>query len=432
MAQFDPVKAQQFAIDTVRQLRDARFEALWAGGCVRDKLMGREPKDYDVATSATPEQIREVFGQRRTMAIGASFGVITVLGPRGAGQIDVATFRRDATYSDGRHPDHVTFSSALEDAQRRDFTINGLFYDPLQERVIDYVDGQKDLERCVVRAIGDAASRFAEDKLRILRAVRFASTLAFQIDPATLAAIRQFAPQIRVVSAERITQELRRMLVDVHRTRALELLRDAKLLHEILPEAEGVLPREEPADESAARAWDSTARVFEHLRDPPLAVVLAALLREIYLAANSDEQRVLDVCRRWRLSNEDIQAIVFCLRHEMLVRSASRSHWPRLQRVLIDSHIESLLNYAEAVSAVVDGDTAEIQYCRERLQWPNEHLNPAPLVRGDDLTAEKIPPGPIYKQLLEDVREQQLLGLLASKDEAMAWVRKQWAAYRGQ
>src|SRR3954469_10452800 len=171
MAATDPAVAREFAIDVVRRLREAGHQSLWAGGCVRDQLLGQMPKDYDVPTDAVPDRVREVFGRRRTLAIGASFGVITVLGPERAGQIDVATFRRDAAYSDGRHPDAVSFSDAENDAQRRDFTINGLFFDPIAEQVIDYVGGQDDLQRHVIRAIGDPLARIAEDKLRMLRAV---------------------------------------------------------------------------------------------------------------------------------------------------------------------------------------------------------------------------------------------------------------------
>ena len=174
-----PDEQRRFALDVVRRLRGAGFEAYWAGGCVRDQLLGRTPKDYDVATNAMPEQVRQLFGRRRTLAIGAAFGVIAVIGPKPAGTVEVTTFRRDAAYSDGRHPDSVAFSSPEEDASRRDFTINGLFYDPVEDRVIDYVGGQADLAAGRIRAIGNARDRFAEDKLRMLRAVRFAATFAF-------------------------------------------------------------------------------------------------------------------------------------------------------------------------------------------------------------------------------------------------------------
>src|SRR5437764_9355374 len=175
MATIDQKLAREFAVEVVQRLRDSGHQALWAGGCVRDQLMEQMPKDYDVATDALPDRVREIFGQRRTLPIGAAFGVITVLGPRGAGQIDVATFRRDAAYSDGRHPDAVMFSDAEHDAQRRDFTINGLLYDPLDDRIVDYVGGQDDLKLHIIRAIGDPLARIAEDKLRMLRAVRFAA-----------------------------------------------------------------------------------------------------------------------------------------------------------------------------------------------------------------------------------------------------------------
>jgi len=183
--------AREFALWVVRRLRAAGHEALWAGGCVRDQILRIEPSDYDVATSATPDRVRDCFGRARTLAIGAAFGVITVRGRRGQGQIEVATFRSDAAYSDGRHPDHVTFSTARQDAQRRDFTMNGLFYDPVADRVIDYVGGLPDLQAGIVRAIGDPYERIAEDKLRMLRAVRFAMRLDFRIDPDTWSAIQQ-------------------------------------------------------------------------------------------------------------------------------------------------------------------------------------------------------------------------------------------------
>ena len=207
----DPEQQRRFALEVVRQLRTAGFEAYWAGGCVRDELLGRTPKDYDVATNATPPQIRALFGNTRTLPLGAAFGVITVLGPRSAGMIEVATFRQDAEYSDGRHPDHVTFSSAREDAARRDFTINGMFFDPVDGQVIDFVGGQADLRDHLIRAIGSPRLRFGEDKLRMLRAVRFTAAFGFSLDAETAATIREMAHEIPVVSPERIAMEMRRV-----------------------------------------------------------------------------------------------------------------------------------------------------------------------------------------------------------------------------
>ncbi|MDX1946089.1 MAG: CCA tRNA nucleotidyltransferase, partial [Pirellulaceae bacterium] len=248
----DPTQAREFATDVVARLRAAGYEALFAGGCVRDQLLGITPKDYDVATSATPDQVRDCLGHRRTLPIGASFGVITALGPRGAGQVEVATFRRDAGYSDGRHPDSVSFTTAEQDALRRDFTINGMFFDPVASQVIDYVGGQDDLARGVIRAIGDPAQRIAEDKLRMLRAVRFAARFDFALDEGTLAAIRRQASELVIVSAERIAAEMRLMLIHPNRARAAAMLHVAGLLEVILPEALGLLPDEPWSPESAA------------------------------------------------------------------------------------------------------------------------------------------------------------------------------------
>jgi poly(A) polymerase len=261
-----PDKKQQrkFAMEVVRLLRQAGYEAYWAGGCVRDLLLGLEPKDYDVATSATPEQVQQVFRNRKTAAVGASFGVVVVLGPRRSGQVEVATFRSEGAYLDGRRPSHVQFTSAREDVQRRDFTINGLLYDPLTEQAIDFVGGLHDLQQRVIRAIGDPRQRFEEDKLRMLRAVRFAARFEFQLDPGTRDAIAAMAPQIRVVSAERIAQEMRWMLVDRNRRRAVEMCRELGLLGVLAPQ---LAPYARPDDPR----WQHTLAVLDALLPPEAA-----------------------------------------------------------------------------------------------------------------------------------------------------------------
>src|SRR3954471_8146843 len=261
-------RQRDFALEIAQKLGAAGFEALWAGGCVRDELLGLTPKDYDVATSATPDQIRDLFGHRRTLAIGASFGVITVLGPKAAGQVEVATFRTDAAYSDGRHPDSVSFTTAEHDAQRRDFTINGLFYDPIAEKVVDYVNGEEDLKRHTIRAIGEPRLRLSEDKLRMLRAVRFAAAFNFEIDAETFRAIEEMAGQISTVSPERVGAELRRMLLDANRATALALLRESKLLLHVLP----------PLANSSEQSFTETKRILHGLKQPSLATAFAALL----------------------------------------------------------------------------------------------------------------------------------------------------------
>ena len=230
-----PVSPVEFAEWIVRELQGAGHQALFAGGCVRDQLLGQTPKDYDVATSATPDQVRAIFGPRRTIPVGAAFGVITVIGNKTTGNVEVATFRSDGKYSDGRHPDQVTFSDPEHDAQRRDFTINGLFYDPVCGEVRDYVGGQADLQLRIVRAIRNPRERFEEDHLRMLRAIRFATVLNFQLDGDTRAAIQGLAEAIRTVSGERIAAEMRRLLESPHRGRGLELLRDSGLMAVLLP-----------------------------------------------------------------------------------------------------------------------------------------------------------------------------------------------------
>ena len=424
-ATIDSAEARQFAIEVVERLRAAGYDALWAGGCVRDQLLGHEPKDYDVATSAPPDAIRDLFGRRRTLAIGAAFGVITVLGKRGAGQIEVATFRRDAEYSDGRHPDRVAFSTAEEDAQRRDFTINGLFFDPLAERVIDFVGGQEDLKNGVVRAIRDPRERFAEDKLRMLRAVRFAATFGFTLEAGTLAAIQQFAAEIIIVSAERIAAEMRRMLTHPSRRRALELLHESGLLPIILPEAAAFHPEFPPDEISLAPDWQRTLRIVEHLEQPTFPTALAAFVRELVepLAAG---HRAETICQRWRLSNAESETVMRLIAHEASIRRARELPWPQLLRELDSNFVAELLTYGAAVAQVVDATTAEIDFCRVKLRLPRHELDPPPLLTGDHLKAVGIPPGPGFRGLLEAVRDAQLESRIRSQAEAIALVQQMW------
>jgi poly(A) polymerase len=406
----DPKLARDFAVEVVRRLRASGHAALWAGGCVRDQLMGHTPKDYDVATDAPPDCIREVFGKRRTLPIGAAFGVITVLGPKGAGQIDVATFRRDAGYSDGRHPDAVTFSDAEHDAQRRDFTINGLFYDPLDDRVIDFVGGRDDLNRHLIRAIGDPLARIAEDKLRMLRAVRFAARFDFAIDANTLAAIKQQARELVIVSAERVATELRLILTHITRSRGVELLAETGLLEVVLPESAPLL--------QSRNEWSRSLAILASLHAPTFSMSLAALLREIQL--NAREKNVPHVVfDRWKLSTFELAGVEKLLREEQLVLTARAQPWPRLQRTLIAPRADELLGYCDAVARVVDGSTIEIEFCREKLALPPDELNPPPLITGEDLKQLGIPLGPAYRELLDAIRDAQLQGDIHSRSEAL-------------
>jgi poly(A) polymerase len=398
---------RQFAATLVDKLRAAGFEAYWAGGCVRDELLGRPPKDYDIATSAQPDQIRRLFGFRRTLAIGAAFGVITVLGPREAGQVEVTTFRRDASYSDGRHPDAVVFTSPEEDASRRDFTVNGLFFDPVENRVIDFVGGQADLKRGLIRAIGRAEERFAEDKLRMLRAVRFAATFQFAIEEATLDAIRRMADQIRVVSPERIAMEMRRMLVDPHRSHAVRLLLQTGLTQVVLPE---IVPGER---------LDHALAVIDRLNDPNFPLALAALLAEC-----GDPSAPAEVGRRWRLSNKETEITLWLIEHRDALRGAPNKPWSAVQPVLAHEGAADLVALTEAALRAGSDPLDDVDWCRRMLARPRAELDPPPLVTGDDLLRNGLRAGPIYRELLEKLRNAQLDGRVRTTEEALTLVNE--------
>jgi tRNA nucleotidyltransferase/poly(A) polymerase len=438
MSRGPPKGNREFALSVVHRLREAGHEALWAGGCVRDQLLGEQPLDYDVATSATPDDVRRLFGRRQTVSVGAAFGVILVVGPRQAGQVEVATFRRDAPYSDGRHPDSVTFSSAEEDAKRRDFTINGLFYDPVAEEVIDYVGGRADLQRGLVRAIGDPYERIREDKLRMLRAVRFAAKFNFDLDAHTLQAVADNAAEITLVSVERIADEMRKTLVLPHRVRAVRLLLITGLLSRVLPEIVSLGPvtsvlENNRITESAdlSPAWQRVLAVLEELAEPVFPQVLAAMLREVDTVPNGARPLVHTVCRRWRLTVDEIKQTTFLVENESRVRRATEEPWPQLQRLLVTDGIDLLLDLAEAIGRVVDGNTRGITYCREKLQLPAEELNPPALITGDDLIALGLPPGKAFKLLLDAVRDAQLLGELRDKPQALDMAKRLWEQHRG-
>jgi poly(A) polymerase len=413
-----PARQRAFALEIAQKLRAAGFEALWAGGCVRDELLGLVPKDYDVATNATPDQIRRLFGHRRTLPIGAAFGVITVLGPHAAGQIEVATFRTDATYTDGRHPDSVTFTTAEHDAQRRDFTINGLFFDPVANQVVDYVGGQQDLQQHIIRAIGDPRLRLREDKLRMLRAVRFAAAFGFTIDSDTLRTIQEMAPDINTVSAERIGMEIRRMLVDPNRATAIALLRETNLLPHVLPELANL-------DDAS---FTETQRILAALKKPSLPLALAALLSKGHGAGNAESDVVFPapcsllpapIGRRLRFTNKEIDRATWLLANQPFIAQARQLAWPKLQRLLTHEGVTELLALHEAIAGLHDPVLA---YCRERLAWPAERLNPLPLVDGSDLIRHGLSPGPQFAALLEQIRDAQLNGEIHSRDEALALV----------
>lgn len=413
---------RDFAIEVVRTLQEAGFTALWAGGCVRDLLLGLGPDDYDVATSARPDQVQDLFGPRRTLAIGASFGVILVHGPRrsSAGDVEVATFRTEGPYLDGRRPEHVTFATPEEDARRRDFTINGMFYDPLAEKVLDFVGGRDDLSRKVVRAIGDPHARFTEDKLRMLRAVRITARFDFELDHSTADAARAMASEILVVSHERIAQELKKMLVHARRARAILLAHHLQLLTVILPELGPIVST--AGQTASADRWRTTIRTLELLPVPHFELALAALLHDVAFDQTADEAGSIaaQICRRLRLSNEESGAVSWLVSHRDALRNAAALRLCKLKRLLAGPLAEDLLALARAHAAAAGDGLGDVEFCENYLRTTRmEVINPPPLITGNDLKQAGINPGPRFKELLEMVRDLQLDGLIATKEQAL-------------
>jgi tRNA nucleotidyltransferase/poly(A) polymerase len=386
---------------------------------VRDDLLGRTPADYDVATSGRPEQVRALFGHRRTLAVGAAFGVITVLGPRGAGQVEVATFRADEAYTDGRHPARVTFCSAREDARRRDFTINGLFLDPATGEVHDFVGGRDDLAAGVVRAIGVPALRFGEDHLRMLRAVRFTAFFGFVLDADTRAAIEQMTHLVAGVSPERVAAELRTMVSRVGRRRALELLEETGLAREVLVE---VAPG--PGQPAARReAWAVAARVVDALDEPDLPLALAAL------AADAAGDVIPRMAARLRLSTREakkaawLHGVVAEIGGATAATLRSRA-WSRVQPLVAHEHAAALADLLRARADCGRGDAAAAAWITAQVSRPRAELDPPSLVSGDDLLAAGMPGGPAIGAALARIRGLQLDGVIGTRDEALAEARQ--------
>jgi putative nucleotidyltransferase with HDIG domain len=434
------VTERDFAISVVKRLQEAGYQALWAGGCVRDELLRLSPKDYDVATDARPEEVQRLF--RRTVEVGMSFGVVQVLGPRPF-KAEVATFRSDVSYTDGRHPDAVVFASAREDALRRDFTINGMFYDPVKEELVDYVGGQEDLRALVLRAIGEPRHRFEEDKLRMLRAARLATRFELSVEPATARAIREMAPTITVVSAERIAKELRELLVHPRRARGLALLDELELIGPILPE---LLPMkglpQGPPHAPNGDLWQHVLAVLERLGpEPSFPLAFAALLHDVgkprtvgrtpdrytfYYHEHVGARLANDIALRLRLSNEERERIAWLVEKHQILADARRMRTSKLKQLLVHPGIDELLTLHRADALASGRSTDHVDYCEILLrEWTADDLNPPPLITGHDLMKELgLEPGPQYKEILDAVRDAQLDGSLRTRPEALEYVRK--------
>lgn len=447
-----------FATSIVGTLRQRGFQAYLVGGCVRDLLLGREPKDYDVATNATPQQVMGIFPE--TYAVGAQFGVVLVPAPDGgvasdvAGAesakehaVEVATFRSDIGYSDGRHPDEVRFGpDPREDVARRDFTINGMLLDPLSGDVLDFVGGRDDLRAGIIRTIGDPELRFGEDKLRMLRAVRFAARFEYAIEPGTLAAMQKMAAQIEVVSRERVRDELTRMLTEGHGRRALLLLDQSGLLQHVLPEISAMKGVEQPPEfHPEGDVFVHTLLLLENLPQPcPLTLAWGALLHDVGKPATfrvaPDRIRFDDhvevgvkiaekICERLRFSNDDTEQILALVDNHMRFGHVSRMKEATLKKFMrmpaFDEHMA--LHRADCLASHRNLETYE--FLREKQQEiPPEKMRPSPLVTGDDLIAEGHAPGPKFREILNAVEDAQLEGRLPSRDAALEFVRREFPA----
>lgn len=430
---------REAATEIVRRLRARGFAAYLVGGCVRDMLMGRPPKDYDIATAATPAQVLELFPDALT--VGAQFGVVIV--PDAAGNVEVATFRTDGAYADGRHPGEVRYTQTpQEDVQRRDFTINGLLYDPLSEQVLDYVGGQADLHSRRLRTIGDPFERFGEDRLRMLRAVRFTARFGFKLEPAALEAIRQLAPQIHSVSAERVRDEIVKILTEGPARTGFELLDQAGLLAEVLPEIKRLQGVEQPPEfHPEGDVWIHTLMMLEGLRQPTPTLALGVLLHDVGKPPTfTIRERIRfdnhvevgakmaeEICLRLRLSTRDSERVVELVRHHLRFKDfpqMKRSTQLRFIRMEgFEEHLE--LHRLDCLSS--HRDLTNYEMARRLLeQTPREEIKPVPLLRGGDLIAQGYTPGPRFKTILQAVEDAQLDGRIHDRSEALRLVNQQF------
>jgi poly(A) polymerase len=427
------------ATEIVERLRGRGFKACFVGGCVRDLVMGLTPKDYDVATDATPDQVMALFPDGLT--VGAQFGVVAL--PRESGNVEVATFRSDGVYTDGRHPNEVRYSrTPQEDVLRRDFTINGLLFDPLAqsraEQVIDYVGGCADIQAGRIRAIGDPSRRFREDRLRMLRAVRFAARFSFTIDQATLHGIRRFAPRIGDVSAERIRDEILKILTEGHARRGFELLHESGLLEHVLPEVKAMQGVAQPPEfHPEGDVWVHTLMMLESLRNPTTTLALGVLLHDVGKPPTfSIRERIRfdnhvevgaamaeDICRRLRLPVRDTEQVVELVRHHLRFKDFPQMRRSTQLRFVRMPGFEEHLELHRLDCLASHGDLTNYELVQRLLQnTPAEEIKPAPLIRGDDLIALGYKPGPIFKSILQTVEDAQLEGRVKNRAEAMRLV----------
>jgi poly(A) polymerase len=423
----------------VRRLQEAGFSAFWVGGCVRDLLQERQPGDYDIATSALPAQIEQVFP--RTVPVGRQFGVVIVV--EDAHQFQVATFRAEADYQDGRHPGRVTFGDARADALRRDFTINGLFYDPSTKALHDWVDGEADLRARVIRTIGAPIDRFAEDHLRLLRAIRLAAQLEFQIEPATFAAIQTHSAKIRSVSAERIREELIKLFQAPHASRGLDLLYRSGLLAQVLPEIQATSTCEQsPNFHPEGSVFNHLLLMLKHLpAGSPVTLPWAVLFHDVAkpVTASVDPETgnihfyghekvgadMAEVAlKRLRFRRQEIDEVVKAVRYHMQFKDVLQMRRATLRRLLLRPTfpLELQLHRLDCLGSHGQLDLYDFLVRQKADLEKKPELRP-PLLKGEDLIALGMKPGPAMGALLAELREKQLQDELTTRPAARRWAQ---------
>jgi poly(A) polymerase len=430
------------ALSIVRRLTDAGFRAYFAGGCVRDRILGVRPIDYDVATDARPEVVQKMFDN--TVAVGAKFGVIGVVLEGVPKPFEVTTFRADAPYVDGRHPSSVRFGTLEEDAKRRDFTINGMFYDPASDKFIDEVGGMNDLRAGIVRAIGNPYDRFEEDHLRILRAVKFAARMDFTIEPATWAAMKRAAPTIIGISPERIGHEIVMTMTEGGAARGMDLLLESGLMQLLLPEVVEMVGCEQPAN------FHPEGDVYVHTRIGvsmlPLGcseeVAFGILLHDIAkprcraengdkvtFYGHTDQGAVMaaEMMARLKRSRYTQERVAYLVKNHLKLCMAPRMRKSTLKRMLAEDGFDELMAVAFLDAFASSSYMGFWNFCRDALASMGvDEIRPTPLIGGNDLKVLGFEPGPRYKAILKDVETQQLDGALVSREEALEFVRKHY------
>jgi len=432
-----PSEKEHKALRIIRRLHEAGFKAYLAGGCVRDRILGVEAKDYDIATDARPEVVQELFDE--TIAVGARFGVIIVLS--GGDQFEVATFRADAPYTDGRRPSAVRFGTIEEDARRRDFTIGGMYFDPLSERVIDLVGGMRDLRAGLIRAIGDPYERFDEDRLRILRAVRFAARLDFAIDPATWTAIKRTAASITAIAAERIGEELVMIMTEGGAARGLDQMLESGLMQALLPEVTAMAGCAQPenfhpegdvyvhtrlAVAMLERECSETLAfgvLFHDIAKPPCRAITDGKIT-FYGHTERGAEMAAEIMRRLKRSRFVQERVAYLVRDHLRLCMAPRMRPATLKRMLAEDGFDELLELARMDAMASNSYLGYYHFCRRaRARFSAEEIRPPRLINGDDLIALGFTPGPPFKAILREVEDLQLDGALASREQALDYVR---------